>query len=151
MRAFVLNMVPHRIVYNFVQSLNLWGQSLTMGKEKKRKKKQKQKLLLKQKAESPEFMELIEVLEDLEKEQKCVDIQICPHCKSPRVRRVGTMKGDMSSHIGLLPPKFECLNCGWRERLIIKATNRKMGVKEVAIIAEALSFEKEKSNRAFQN
>jgi len=26
-----------------------------------------------------------------------------------------------------------------------------MGVKEVAIIAEALSFEKEKSNRAFQN
>lgn len=124
-----------------------------MGKEQKqKKKKQKQKLLLKQeKAESPEFMELIEVLEDLEKEQKYVDVQICPHCKSPRVRRVGTMKGDMSGQIGLLPPKFKCLNCGWQERLVIKATNRKMGVKEVAIIAEALSFEKEKSNRAFQN
>ena len=124
-----------------------------MGAEEKRKKKkkQKQKLLLKQKAESPEFLELIEVLEDLEKEQKYVDVQICPHCKSPRVRRVDTMKGDMSGHIGLLPPKFRCLNCGWQERLVIKATNRKMGVKEVAIIAEALSFEKEKSNRAFQN
>ena len=123
-----------------------------MGKEQKKKKKQKQKLLLKQKkVESPEFMALIEVLEYLEKEQKYVDVQICPHCKSPRVRRVGTMKGDMSGHIGLLPPKFKCLNCGWQERLVIKATNRKMGVKEVAIIAEALSFEKEKSNRAFQN
>jgi len=116
-----------------------------MGKEQKRKKKkkQKQKLLLKQKAESPEFLELIEVLEDLEKEQKYVDIQICPHCKSPKVHRVGTMKGDMSGHLGLLPPKFECLKCGWRERLVIKATNRKMGIKEVAIIAEALDLGKE--------
>ena len=120
-------------------------------KKRKKKKKQKQKLLLKQqkKAESPEFLELLEILEDLEKEQKYLDVQICPHCKSPRVRRVGTMKGDMSGHIGVLPPKFECLDCGWRERLVIKATNRKMGVKDVAIIAEALSLEKEKSNRAF--
>ena len=117
-----------------------------MSKEKKRKKKkkQKQKLLLEQKkAESPEFLELLEILEDLEKEQKYLDVQICPHCKSPRVRRVGTMKGDMSGHIGVLPPKFECLDCGWRERLVIKATNRKMGVKDVAIIAEALSLGKE--------
>lgn len=117
-----------------------------MSKEKKRKKKkkQKQKLLLKQKkAESPEFLELLEILEDLEKEQRYLDVQICPHCKSPRVRRVGTMKGDMSGHIGVLPPKFECLDCGWRERLVVKATNRKMGVKEVAIIAEALSLGKE--------
>jgi len=120
-----------------------------MSKEKK--KKRKQELLLKQKAESPELLGLIQVLEDLEKEQKYVDIQICPRCKSPRIRRVGTMNGDMSGHIGLFPPKFECLKCGWRERLVIKATNRKMGVKEVAIIAEALNAEKEKSNRAFQN
>ncbi len=124
-----------------------------MSKEKKeKKKKQKQELLLKQKkAESPEFLELLAILEDLEKEQKYVDVQICPHCKSPRVRRVGTMKGDMSGHIGILPPKFECLDCGWRERLVIKATNRKMSVKDVAIIAEALSLVKEKSSREFQN
>ena len=53
------------------------------------------------------------------------------------------MSGDLSGHIGLLPVKFECLDCGWRERLVVKATNRKMGIKEVAIIAEALNFRKE--------
>ena len=113
-------------------------------KQRKKKKKQKQIVLLKKKTvESQKFLELLEVLEELEKEQKYVDIQICPHCKSPRVRRVRTMSGDMSGHIGLLPVKFECLDCGWRERLVVKATNRKVGIKEVAIIAEALNFKKE--------
>ena len=107
-------------------------------KKQKKKKKQKQKVVLKQKkAESQKFLELLEILEELEKEEKHVDIQICPHCKSPRVRRVRSMDGDMSGHIGMLPVKFECRDCGWRERLVIKATNRKLGVKEVAIIAEA--------------
>jgi RNase P subunit RPR2 len=112
-----------------------------MGAEKQRKKKKKQKqiVLLKQKEmESQKFSELLEVLQELEKEEKYVDVQICPHCKSPRVRRVRSMNGDMSGHIGLLPVKFECLDCGWRERLVLKATNRKLGLKEVAIIAEAL-------------
>ena len=83
---------------------------------------------------------MVEILEELEKEEKYIDIQICPRCKSPKICRVGSMNSDMSSHVGLLPPKFECLDCGWRERLVIKATNRKMGVKEVAIIAEAFTF-----------
>ncbi len=48
--------------------------------------------------------------------------------------------GDMSGHMGLLPVKYTCLDCGWQERLVIKATNRKIGVKEVAIIAEALDL-----------
>jgi hypothetical protein len=118
---------------------------LTMGKEKQRKKKkQRQVALLKQKkGESQKFLELLEVLEELEKEEKYVDVQICPRCKSPKVRRVGTMSGDISGHMGLLPMKFECLDCGWRERLVVKATNRKLGLKEVAIIAEALNFKKE--------
>ena len=47
------------------------------------------------------------------------------------------MEGDMSGHMGLLPEKFECRDCGWRERLVVKATNRILGIKEVAIIAEA--------------
>ncbi|TET19276.1 hypothetical protein E3J74_06855 [Candidatus Bathyarchaeota archaeon] len=116
-----------------------------MGEEKRRKKKKKQKqiVLLKQKtAESQKFLGLLEVLEELEREEKYVDVQICPHCKSPRVRRVGTMSGDMSGHMGLLPLKFECLDCGWRERLVVKATNRKLGLKEVAIIAEALNLKR---------
>jgi len=108
-------------------------------KQRKKKKKQKQKVLLKQETvESQKSSELLEVLEKLEKEEKYVDVQICPHCKSPRVRRVRSMSGDMSGHMGLLPVKYECLDCGWRERLVLKATNRKLGVKEVAIIAEAL-------------
>lgn len=112
-------------------------------KKRKNKKKQRQIVLLKQKSVlSPKFLKLLEVLKRLEKEQKFVDIQICPHCKSPRVRKVGTMNGDMSGHIGLLPPKFECLDCGWRERIVIKATNRKMGLKEVAIIAEKFDNKK---------
>jgi hypothetical protein len=40
----------------------------------------------------------------------------------------------------MLPAKFECRDCGWRERLVVKATNRKLGVKEVAIIAEAINI-----------
>ena len=114
-------------------------------KQRKKKKKPRQIALLKQKkGESQKFIELLEVLEELEKEEKYVDVQICPHCKSPRVRRVRSMNGDMSGHMGLLPEKFECLDCGWRERLVIKATNRKLGIKDVAIIAEALNLKKEK-------
>ena len=111
-----------------------------MGEEKRRKKKKRQRqivLLKEKKVESQKFLELLEVLEELEKEKKYVDVQICPHCKSPRVRRVRSINGDMSGHIGVLPVKFECLDCGWRERLVLKATNRKLGLKQVAIIAEA--------------
>ena len=98
----------------------------------------KQKTVLKQKKEeSQKFLELLEILEELEKEEKNVDIQICPKCKSPRVRRVRSMEGDMSDHMGMLPEKFECRDCGWRERLVVKATNRKLCIKEAAIIAEA--------------
>ena len=112
-------------------------------KKQKKKKKQNQKVVLKQeKKESQKFLELLEILDELEKEEKHVDIQICPHCKSPRVRRVRSMEGDMLSHMGMLPAKFECCDCGWRERLVVKATNRKLGVKEVAIIAEASSIKK---------
>lgn len=115
-----------------------------MGEEKKKKKKQRQMVILKEKSvESPKkIMEFVKGLEDLEKEQKYVEIQVCPRCKSHRIHRVGSMIGDMSGHMGLYPPKFECLDCGWRERLVIKATNKKLGVKEVAIIAEVIDYEK---------
>ena len=114
--------------------------------KRQKKKKHKQITLLKQKEiDSQKFSELLETLAELEKEQKYVDMQICPYCKSTRVRRVGTMSGDMSGHMGLTPPKFECLNCGWQERLVVKATNRKMGVKHVSIVAEARDL-REKTN-----
>ena len=101
------------LLINLLETSNV-EDDFTMGeaKQRKKKKKQKQIVLLKQKtAESQKFLELLEVLEELEKKKKYVDVQICPRCKSPRVRRVSAMNGDMSGHMGLLPVKFECLDC----------------------------------------
>jgi hypothetical protein len=47
------------------------------------------------------------------------------------------MDGDLSSHLGWTPPKFECKECGWQGRLVLKATNKRLSVKDVEIIAEA--------------
>jgi len=46
------------------------------------------------------------------------------------------MEGDMSGIIAILPVKYECLDCGWRERIVIKATN-KPAEKDDALEAEA--------------
>jgi hypothetical protein len=40
--------------------------------------------------------------------------------------------------MGITPVKYECIDCGWRERLVLKATNGRLGWKEMAIIAEIL-------------
>ena len=107
--------------------------------EQKKKKRKKRQLLVmeEQVEESIDLAELIKALEELEKEGKVVEIQVCPKCKSPHVRRVKTLGGDMSSHLGWTPPKFECEECGWHARLVLKATNKKLSVKDVEIIAEA--------------
>ena len=55
---------------------------------------------------------------------------------SARVRRVRSMEGDMSGIIAMLPVKFECLDCGWRGRIVIKATNKPI-VKDAELKAEA--------------
>lgn len=117
-----------------------------MGAEEKKKKGKRQLVLLKEEEiVSEDLPELLKVLEELMEEEKYVDIQVCPRCKGARVKRVGAMKGDMSGHLAVTPVKYECLDCGWREKLVIKATNRPLGWKEVAIIAEALDLkEKEK-------
>jgi hypothetical protein len=54
------------------------------------------------------------------------------------------MIGDMSGHMGLTPPKFECRKCGWRERLVLKATNRPTSVRDVVIMEEAKDAENER-------
>ena len=108
--------------------------------EKSRKKKRKKRQLLvleEQTEESTTLAELIRVLEEAEKEGKPFKIQICPKCKSPRVSRVKTMSGDLWSHLGWTPPKYECKDCGWQARLVLKATNKRLSVKDVEIIAEA--------------
>jgi hypothetical protein len=107
-------------------------------KKRRKKKRQQQLMILKEdETESQVFLDLIKVLEDLEKEGKLVDIQICPRCKGTKVRRVRTVSGDLWGHMGILPPKFECKECGWRARLVLQATNRPLSIKDVAVIAEA--------------
>ena len=113
--------------------------------QKKKKRKRQLTFLKEEEIVSETFPELIKTLEELKEEGKYLDVQICPRCKSARVRRVGTMSGNMSGHMAIAPVKYECLDCGWRERLIIKATNRALGWKEMALIAEALDLrDKEK-------
>lgn len=111
--------------------------SKTERKKKKRKKKQQLIILEEQEEESQDLAELVKALEELEKEGKIVEIQVCPKCKSPNVHRVKTMSGDLWSHLGWAPPKYECKECGWRARLVLKATNKRLSVKDVEIIAEA--------------
>ena len=115
--------------------------------QKKKRKKKHQSLLETQKVESELLPEFVNALDQLEKERRYVDIQVCPKCKVPLVRRVGPMMGDMSGHMGLTPPKFECRNCGWRERLVLKATNRPTSVKDVVIMAEAKNAENQRRKK----
>src|SRR5512135_3123154 len=77
--------------------------------ERKKKKRKKQLTVLEtEKVESELLPQLVEALDELEKKKKYVDIQVCPKCKSPLVRRVGSVVGDMSAHMGFTPPKYEC-------------------------------------------
>jgi hypothetical protein len=115
--------------------------------KKKRKKKKHLSSLETERAESESFPELMKGLEELEKEKKYFDIQVCPNCKSPLVRRVGSMTGDMSAHMGWTPPKYECRECGWRERLVLKATNRPTTIKDVVIMTEAKDAENERRRK----
>lgn len=116
--------------------------------EQKKKKKKKQLTVLEtEKVESELLPELVEALNELEKEKKYVDIQVCPKCKSPLVRRVGSMVGDMSAHMGFTPPKYECRECGWRERTVLKATNKPTTVKDVVIMVEAKDADIERKRK----
>ena len=111
-----------------------------MGEEEQRQKKKKKKqltVLETEKVESELLPELIEALNELEKEKKYVDLQVCPKCKSPLVQRVGSMVGDTMAHMGFSPPKYECCECGWRERIVLKATNKPTTIRDVAIMAES--------------
>jgi hypothetical protein len=93
--------------------------------------------------------ELTDLLEQLKKEGKYVEVRVCPRCKSTRIKRVGSMQGDMSGHMAITLPKFECLDCGWRGRLTIYATNRPLNEKQIEAAAEAFEEDsKKKRNTA---
>ena len=115
-------------------------------KKKKKKKKQKKQLIVLETEESEsELPELVDALIELEKEKKYVDIQICTNCKSAKVRKVNSMQ-DALGHMGIAPPKYECTKCGWRGKLVVKASNKPTTVKDVVIMAEANEVERDKRN-----
>ena len=66
--------------------------------------------------------QLMQVLNDLKKTGKIVAIQICPQCKSPNLRSRETWY-DIGGAMGITPPKFRCLRCGYLGRIILEATN----------------------------
>ena len=101
--------------------------------------------VLEEESKSERFVDVINLLEDLKKQEKKLDIQICPKCGSPRVIRVGTMGGDLWGHMGTIPVKFICLDCGWSNRFNLFATNKPDGVKEVELIAEAIALSRKES------
>ncbi|MFX1566056.1 MAG: hypothetical protein ACFFCH_08710 [Promethearchaeota archaeon] len=66
--------------------------------------------------------QLNQILDDLKKEGKVVRIQICPKCKSPNIRGQETWY-DIGGAMGISPPKYRCLHCGYWGRVILEATN----------------------------
>ncbi len=119
--------------------------------QKRKKKKKKQLSVLKpEKIESELMPQMVDALEELEKEKKFVDLQVCPKCKSPLVQRVSSLHGDTMAHMGFSPPKYECSECGWRERLVLKVTNKPTTIRDVVLMAEAKKAhlkEKEKKKK----
>jgi RNase P subunit RPR2 len=105
---------------------------------KRKTGKQKQELVQKEKkVDSKNIQKLTQRLDELKNKGKYVDVAVCPKCKSVNLRRVKSAVGDMTGHLGWLPVIYECLDCGWRGRLEIFATNKKQSWKEVAMMAEA--------------
>jgi uncharacterized protein YbaR (Trm112 family) len=114
--------------------------------KKKKKKKQQINVLENEQVESVLLPELVKRLEELEKEKKFVDIQVCPKCKSPLVYRVDSV-GDMWAHIGITAPNYQCRECGWRQKIVLKATNKPTTVKDVVVMAEAKDADTERQRK----
>ena len=119
--------------------------------EQTNSKRQKQEVVQQEKkAECKNIEKLSQKLDELKNKGKFVDVAVCPVCKSANLRRVKSTGGDMTGHLGWLPVMYECLDCGWRGRFDIYATNKKQNWKEVAIMAEARDIETETKTKKNQ-
>jgi uncharacterized protein with PIN domain len=108
-----------------------------VGQKRKRKKKSPLSLVETEQVESVLLPELVEVLDELAKEKKYVDVQVCPKCKSPLVKRAGSMAGGLFGDMGITPPSHECRECFWTGQIVLKASNKPTTVRDVVIMAEA--------------
>jgi transposase-like protein len=120
--------------------------SETQVQKKKRKKQQFQAL---QQAQEEIAIQnatgVAQALEELEAQGIRLDIQVCPKCKSPKVRRAKSTGGDMWGHLGMVQPSYECPDCGWQERVVLKATNKPSSVRDVELTREAMDVEDNES------
>ena len=109
---------------------------------KKKRKKQNPSLLeaMQEETAVQNAAEVTEALDEIAKQGKRLDIQVCPRCKSPKVKRAQSTGGDMWGHLGMVPPSYECPDCGWQERVVLKATNKPMTVKDVEFMREAMEI-----------
>jgi hypothetical protein len=110
-----------------------------------KKKRKKQLTTLEQVQEEVAVQNAIavtEALEELKEQDKLVEIPVCLKCKSPMVQRAKSTDGDIFGHMGLLQPSDRCPDCGWQGRIIIKATNKPLTVREVELVREAMDEEK---------
>jgi transposase-like protein len=118
----------------------------TRTQKKKRKKQQLSALVhVQEDIAVQNAFEVTEALEELENQGIHMDIQVCPKCKSPKVRKAKSTGGDMWGHIGITPPSYECPDCGWQERLVLRATKKPLSVRDVEIIREAMDTEDDRS------
>lgn len=69
--------------------------------------------------------QLMQVLSDLKDQGIIVRIRICPQCKWPTLRDRETYY-DIGGAMGITPPKYRCLRCGYWSRVIIEATNEEL-------------------------
>jgi hypothetical protein len=58
----------------------------------------------------------------------------------------------MWAHIGVTPPNYQCRECGWRQKIVLKASNKPTTVRDVVIIAESkdAADNKAKKRRRFK-
>ena len=141
----------YKVTRKLFFKLNLFKVSRTekMTETQEQKKKRKKQLTIFEQIQEETSIqnatEVTKALEELEKQGNQVEIQVCPRCKSPKVKRAKSTGGDMWAHIGMLPPSYECPDCGWQERIVLKATNKRLNVREVEIIREAMDEKNDES------
>lgn len=91
--------------------------------------------------------QLHQVLTDLKKRGKLVRIQICPKCKSPNIKGQETWY-DIGGAMGITPPKYRCLRCGYWGRVILEATNEDF---DERILDEMMSADTEAAQKLLNN
>lgn len=86
--------------------------------------------------EDENIRENLKHLDDLAKDEKYVDIRICPECKSSKLEIIGIP----ALYSPLSPVRARCRNCGWIGSVILEMTNRKISEKDEEVLEDIISM-----------